>query len=174
MHLFFELKHSPRDFFFFFSGTNKISRKRFCKLLATINSSMSSPSQCFSSFTIRDLLFPTPLEKTEKSHSVSVSCFYFLWGFRVALVNSKRTGSLVVQWLSMSDSVTPWTAAFQASMSFTISWSLLKLMSIELVMPSNHLILCHFLLLLPSIFPMNTMKRIPWDMFKTQIWGCRA
>ena len=47
----------------------------------------------------------------------------------------------------------PWTAAHQASMSFTISWSLLKLMSIELVMPSNHLILCHAPLLLPSIFP---------------------
>ena len=48
--------------------------------------------------------------------------------------------------------VTPWTAAHQASLSFTISWSLLKLMSIESVMLSNHLILCHLLLLLPSIF----------------------
>ena len=48
---------------------------------------------------------------------------------------------------------TPWTAARQASLSFTISWSLLKLMSIESVMTSNHLILCHTLLLLPSIFP---------------------
>ena len=46
----------------------------------------------------------------------------------------------------------PWTAACQASLSFTISWSLLKLMSIELIMPSNHLILCYPLLLLPSIF----------------------
>ena len=46
-----------------------------------------------------------------------------------------------------------WTAACQASLSFTISWSLFKLMSIESVMPSNHLILCHPLLLLPSIFP---------------------
>ena len=48
---------------------------------------------------------------------------------------------------------TPWTAAHQASLSFTIFWSLLKLMSIELVMPPNHLILCRLLLLLPSIFP---------------------
>ena len=48
---------------------------------------------------------------------------------------------------------TPWTAAHQASLSITNSRSLLKLMSIELVMPSNHLILCHPLLLLPSIFP---------------------
>ncbi|XDC51342.1 hypothetical protein R6Z07M_002524 [Ovis aries] len=49
--------------------------------------------------------------------------------------------------------VTSWTAACQASLSITNSWSLLKLMSIESVMPSNHLILCHSLLLLPSIFP---------------------
>ena len=48
---------------------------------------------------------------------------------------------------------TPWTAARQASLSITNSQSLLKLMSIELVMPSNHLILCHPLFLLPSIFP---------------------
>ena len=53
----------------------------------------------------------------------------------------------------MSEYVTPWTAAHQASLSITNSQSLLKLMSIELVMPSNHLILCHPLLLLPSIFP---------------------
>ena len=48
---------------------------------------------------------------------------------------------------------TLWTAACQASLSITNSRSLLKLMSIELVMPSNHLILCHPLLLQPSIFP---------------------
>ena len=49
--------------------------------------------------------------------------------------------------------MTPWTAAYQASLSFTTSWSLLKRLSIESVMPSNRLILCHPLLLLPSIFP---------------------
>ena len=49
--------------------------------------------------------------------------------------------------------MTPWTAARQASLSFTISRSLLKLMSIELVMPSKHFGLCHPLLLLPSLFP---------------------
>ena len=49
--------------------------------------------------------------------------------------------------------MSPWTAACQASLSFIISWNLLKLMSTELMMPSNHLILCHPLLLLPSIFP---------------------
>ena len=59
---------------------------------------------------------------------------------------------VVVQLLSRVQCfVTSWTAASLASLSFTISWSLLKLMSIELVMPSNHLILSH--LLLSSIFP---------------------
>ena len=61
---------------------------------------------------------------------------------------------VLVQWLShVQFFVTPWTAAHQASLSFTISWSLLKLMPIEFVMPSNHLILCCPLLFLPSIFP---------------------
>ena len=49
--------------------------------------------------------------------------------------------------------VTSWTAAHRASLSFTVSLNLLKLMSVELVMPSSHFILCHPLLLLPSIFP---------------------
>ena len=49
--------------------------------------------------------------------------------------------------------MTPWTAACQASLSITNSWSLLKPMSIKSVMPSNHLILCHPILLLPSILP---------------------
>ena len=62
-------------------------------------------------------------------------------------------GDILCSHLVVSDSSTPWTAACQASLSFTIFWSLLKLMSIELVMPSNHLIICHPLLLLPSIFP---------------------
>ena len=53
----------------------------------------------------------------------------------------------------VSDSATPWTAACQASLSITNSRSLHKLMSIELVVPSNYLILCHPLLFLPSVFP---------------------
>ena len=57
----------------------------------------------------------------------------------------------------MSDPATPWTTVHQASLPFTISQSLLKLMSIESVMPSNHLILCHPLLILPSIFPSITV-----------------
>ena len=64
----------------------------------------------------------------------------------------------------------PWTAALQASLSFTISWSWLKLMSIELVMPSNQLILCHPLLP-PSIFPSirvfssESVLRIRWPKY---------
>ena len=60
----------------------------------------------------------------------------------------------VVQLLSLVKVFeTPWTAGWQASLSITNSWSLLKLTSIESMVPSNHLILCHPFLLLPSIFP---------------------
>ena len=71
----------------------------------------------------------------------------------------------------MSDSVNPWTAARQASLSFTITQSLLKLVSIESVMPSNHLILYHPLLLPPSIFPSirafsnESVLRIRWPEY---------
>ena len=67
--------------------------------------------------------------------------------------------------------MTPWTAARQASLSFTVSWSLLKLMSIESVMPSNHLILCCPLLLLLLIFPRiqvfsnESALRIMWPKY---------
>ena len=66
---------------------------------------------------------------------------------------------------------TPWTAAPQASLSITSSWSLLKLMSIESVMPSSHLILCHPLVLSPSIFPRievvsnESVLRIRWSKY---------
>ena len=67
--------------------------------------------------------------------------------------------------------VTPWIAACQASLSITNSWSLLKLMSIESVMPPNHLILCCPLLLSPSIFPSirgiskESVLRIKWPKY---------
>jgi len=71
------------------------------------------------------------------------------------LINiSKSCNFVVVQFPSRVQLfATPWTAACQASLSITISWSVPKFMSIESVVPSNHLILCHRLLLLPSIFP---------------------
>ena len=68
---------------------------------------------------------------------------------------------IVVQLLSRVQLfATPWTAPRQASLSITNSWSLLKVLSIELVMPSNHLILCHPLLLLTSIFPSISLFRV--------------
>ena len=79
---------------------------------------------------------------------------------------------VVVQLLSCVQLfATPWTAAHQASLSFTNSWSLLKLMSIESVMPSNHLVPCCPLLLLPSIclgirvFSNESVLRIRWPKF---------
>ena len=71
-----------------------------------------------------------------------LSLFFFSYTYSVQLSRS-----------IVSDSVTPWTEARQASLSITNSWSLCKLMSIESVMPSNHLTLCRPLLLPPSIFP---------------------
>ena len=71
----------------------------------------------------------------------------------------------------MLDSATPWTAAHQVPLSSTISQSLLKFMSIESMMPSNYLILCHPLLLLPSIFPSirafsnELVLRIRWPKY---------
>ena len=76
-----------------------------------------------------------------------------------------------VQSLSCVRLETPWTAALQASLSITNSQSPPKPMSIELVMPSNHLILCHPLLLLPSIFPRisvfsnDSALRIRWPKY---------
>ena len=67
--------------------------------------------------------------------------------------------------------MTPWTAVHQATLSITHSWSLLKLMSIESVMPSSHLILCHPLLLPPSILPSigvfsnESVLRIRWPEY---------
>ena len=70
----------------------------------------------------------------------------------------KSRSHISVVHLVMSNSATPWTVACQASLSFTISWSLVKLMSIELVMPSNYFILYCPLLLLPSIFPSISLE----------------
>ena len=66
---------------------------------------------------------------------------------------------------TVSKNKTPWTIVRQASQSITNSQSLLKLMSIELVMPSNHLMLCRLLLLLPSIFP--SIRVFPMSQFFT-------
>ena len=87
---------------------------------------------------------------------------------------SESVSPVIVQLLNCVQFIaTPWTAACQTSLSFTIALSLLKLKSIESVMPSNPLILCHPLLLLPSAFPSigvfsnDLALRIRWPKY----WG---
>ena len=86
---------------------------------------------------------------------VGMMIFYLLYSSFSHSLNMHSVQFSSVQSLSHVELfvTTPWTVAHQASLSITNSWSLLKLMSIESVMPSNHLILCCPLLLLPSIFP---------------------
>ena len=104
-------------------------------------------------------IFMVSLDPTIKSPSFSWPLANLQWTRYMSLGLTTTSfisfrHMVVVQSLShVQLFATLWTAACQASLSFIIFWDLLKLMSIELVMPSNHLILCHPLLLLPSIFP---------------------
>ena len=88
------------------------------------------------------------------------NCLEFIRDYLADQFNSVQSLSHI--WLF----ATPWIAAHRASLSITNSWSLHKLMSIESVMPSNHLILCRPLLLLPSIFPcirvFSMSQLFPW------------
>ena len=107
------------------------------------------------------LPFPSPRGPFQPRDWTRVSCiaggFFTNWATRevlclplmILLFHVFGVQSLSYVWLF----ATPWTAVCQASLSFTISWSLLKLMSTESVMSSKHLTPCHPLLLLPSIFP---------------------
>ena len=90
------------------------------------------------------------LSKNEFLMFFPQTCFHMLFSLSVQLSRSV-----------VSDSATPCTTACQASLSITNSRSIFKLVSIESVMPSNHLILCHPLLLLPSIFP--SLKVFSYD-----------
>ena len=96
---------------------------------------------------------------------MSLICFYLVFDF-LRINRSVEFSHSVV-----SDSETPWTAAYQASVSITNSWSLLKLMAIESVMSSTHLILCPPLHLPPSIFPSmkvfsnESVLRIRWPKY---------
>ena len=97
-------------------------------------------------FKSRDVTLPTKIRLVKPMVFTVVMYGRESWTIKKAVV--------IVQALSRAQLFsTPWTAARQASLSITNSRSSLKLMSIESVMPSNHLILCHPLLLLPSIFP---------------------
>ena len=82
-----------------------------------------------------------------ENSSEDKSKYYIDFGVFASEINWKWLSHLQIQFSSVTQScLTPWTAACQASLSIINSWSLLKLMSIESVMPSNHLILCHPLL----------------------------
>ena len=90
-------------------------------------------------------------------YNIFVNCFYkisHLITVRIQKIQGMISFQVIVQSLSyFLLFATPWTAAHLASLSFTVSQRLLKLIAIELMMPSNPLILCHHLLLLPLIFP---------------------
>ena len=83
---------------------------------------------------------------------IFVTTYYFSNMFAYKYINNLSSVQLLSQ---IQLFVTPWIAACQANLSITSSWSVLKLMSIESVMPSNHLILCHPHLLPPSFFPIT-------------------
>ena len=105
------------------------------------------------------MLFNDSMEHLKLSHKISTVL--------IPHFQESSVQSLSRVWLF----ATPWTAAHQASLSITNSQSLLKLTSIQSVLPSNHLILCHPLLLLPSIFPSinifsnESVLRIRWPKY---------
>ena len=103
---------------------------------SSMNFRMPYPPPCFPHGTTFDQGTHDPARKTQPS----------------AHVHTLESGSVQFSRSYVSNSATPWMAACQAFLSITNSWRLLKLMSIELVMPSNHLICCHSLFLWPSIF----------------------
>ena len=121
------------------------------------------------------MLYSSCLSSTELWHSECISYTVEVTPGTWTKDGLKQRNSelnVVVQLLShVQLFVTLWTAACQASLSFTVSWSLLKLMSIESVMPSNHLILCYHLLLLLSIFASirvfsnESVLRIRWPKY---------
>ena len=114
---------------------------------------------CLSPLTIRKLA-----EKARGLANIDTSAPRRLgWTKLLVLHRFELLSYLVIQSLTRVPLfVTPWVAVRQASLSFNISQSLLKLMSIESVMPSNRLILCHPLLLLPSIFPSIRVFSSQW------------
>ena len=137
----------------------------FAKLLMSIQMNFLPDSE-FNAFSIPSILwtFPPAGSPAGKVHhhivrsfsffKTQVECHFLLEAFPGSFLSPRLTmPPVVVQSLSRVWLFeTPWTAAHQASLSFTTSWSLLKHMSTESVMPSNHLILGHPLLLLPSVF----------------------
>ena len=103
-------------------------------------------------------------------HSISFHLFVSLSISLIYVLEFSKFSSVIQ---SCSLFTTPWTAVHQASLLITNSWSLLNLMSIKSVMPSNHLILCRHLLFLPSIFPSisvfskESVLQIKWSKYQS-------
>ena len=117
--------------------------------------SMCQPVECVIQLN-SELFFSEYLYKSTYSFGNPYLSGYTTFGVKISQRNGRLSFSVLVVVQSLSCVqlfVTSWTAASQDSLSFTISQGLLKLISIEAVLPSNHLILCHSLVLLPSIFP---------------------
>ena len=110
-------------------------------MLITIITSININIRCCSCYRYLKLKFKASLMR----FNVSKSLLFLLMKYNISSVQFSH--SVVSDFF-----VTPWSAACQAFLSTTNSWSLLKLMSIQQVMPSNYLMLCHHLFLLPSIF----------------------
>ena len=126
----------------FFSWAPKSLEPWNKKMLAPRKKSCDKPRQCIQK---------QRHHFADKGHIIKTTFFSgsHVWMWEL----DHEEGCIVQSFSRVHLFLTPWIAAHQPSLSFAISWSLLKLMSIEPVMPSNHLILCHPLLLLPSIFP---------------------
>ena len=113
---------------------------------------------------VKKIIIPEFCKFLITSH-IQKDSYYAHMGFIFKYISSVQSLSHVQLF------ATPWTVAHQASLSIINSWNLLKLMSIESVMPSNHLVLCHPLLLLTSIFPgirvfsNESVLRIRWPMY---------
>ena len=107
---------------------------------------------------MQSLVWEDPLEKDMATDS-SILAWKIPWTEKPDRLQSM---GLQKNWTQLSDSVqfshvqlfvTPWTTACQANQSITNPWSLLKFMCIDSVMPSNHLVLCHSVILMPTVFP---------------------
>ena len=135
--------------------------KLFCAIVSVRYTYMFSASYCFiKEFFPRKMLFSHRLGLISKKKNTFSFLFFYKTGKIIKKLNkicsNYKFRKIVVVVLSFSHVwlfAIPLPAACQASLYFTISWSLLKLISIESVMPSKHLVLCRPPLLLPSIFP---------------------
>ena len=129
------------------------NKQQFLGKRLLCNSGCAELLICFKHTSVFNNQYLPPIILLKNVYGVSKEEIWLV-GCRLQCRNvPSNKGLLLFSRLVVSDSVTPWTTACQAFLSFTIPWSLLRFMSIESVMSSNHLILCCPLLLLPSIFP---------------------